>query len=237
MLRRLDKKQPSAFKFSPKNLAWAKKQLKNYPRERKQSAVIPLLFRAQEQEGWVSKPAIEAIAKMLDMAPIRVFEVASFYFMFHLSPVGSTAHIQVCGTTPCMLRGSEALIQLCKNKISKNPMEIAHNGKISWEEVECLGACSNAPLVQIGSDYYEDLDEVTFSALIVNLISGVAPIPGSQKDRFSSEPIENLTTLKTKAVEKKNASVNLFIKNSIENKSSKTRKVLSAKKGAPNAQR
>ncbi|MED5531041.1 MAG: NADH-quinone oxidoreductase subunit NuoE [Pseudomonadota bacterium] len=235
MLRRLDKKQPLIFKFSPKNLAWAKKQLKNYPRERKQSAVIPLLFRAQEQEGWVSKPAIEAIAKMLDMAPIRVFEVASFYFMFHLSPVGSTARIQVCGTTPCMLRGSEALIQQCKNKISKKPMEIAHNGKISWEEVECLGACSNAPLVQIGSDYYEDLDEGTFSELITNLISGVAPMPGSQKNRFASEPIENLTTLKAKAVEKKNASVSLFIRNSIKKKSSKARKVLSSKKDTANA--
>ena len=114
-------------------------------------------------------------------------------------------------------------------------MEIAHNGKISWEEVECLGACSNAPLVQIGSDYYEDLDEGTFSELIANLISGVSPMPGSQMNRFASEPIENLTTLKAKAVEKKNASVNLFIKNSIKKKSSKARKVLSSKKDTANA--
>ncbi len=210
MLRRLDKKQPESFKFSAKNLSWARKQLKKYPDGRKQSAVIPLLFRAQEQEGWVSKPAIEVVAKMLDMAPIRVFEVASFYFMFHLSPVGSVAHIQVCGTTPCMLRGSERLIEQCKKKISSNPMEVTHDGKISWEEVECLGACSNAPLVQIGRDYYEDLDEAKFSNLISNLISGIKPLPGSQTDRFSSEPNGDLTSLKGKVEEEKNASVSLF---------------------------
>jgi len=235
MLRRLDKKQPLNFKFSAKNLAWAKKQILNYPKGRKQSAVIPLLFRAQEQEGWVSKPAIEVVAKMLDMAPVRVFEVASFYFMFHLSPVGSAAHIQVCGTTPCMLRGSDGLIRQCKDKISKRPMEIAHDGKISWEEVECLGACSNAPLVQIGSDYYEDLDEESFAKIVTDLISGRKPVPGSQTKRFSSEPIENLTTLGTKVEEAQNASVELFIDSSIKEKGSNTKRSLVSKKDAPNA--
>ena len=123
ILRRIDKQQPKIFEFSKNNLSWAKKQIKKYPKNRQQSAVIPLLFRAQEQEGWVSKPAIEVIAKMLEMAPIRVYEVASFYFMFHLSPVGKKAHIQICGTTPCMLRGSEKLIEICKRRISKMPKQ------------------------------------------------------------------------------------------------------------------
>ncbi len=237
MLRRLDKKQPSHFRFSAKNLAWAKKQILHYPKGREQSAVIPLLFRAQEQEGWVSKPAIEVVAKMLGMAPVRVFEVASFYFMFHLSPVGSVAHIQVCGTTPCMLRGSDALIDQCKNKISRKPMEIAHDGKISWEEVECLGACSNAPLVQIGSDYYEDLDEDIFSNIISDLISGKRPVPGSQKKRFSAEPHGHLTTLKTKAEEADNASVDLFTKSTSKKKKTRIEKSLTGKKETQNAQR
>ena len=235
MLRRLDRKQPATFKFSRENLAWAKKQLANYPRGRKQSAVIPLLFRAQEQEGWVSKPAIEFIAKMLDMAPIRVFEVASFYFMFHLSPVGSTAHIQVCGTTPCMLRGSEELIAECKKRISENPMEVAHGGTISWEEVECLGGCSNAPLVQIGSDYYEDLDRERFSKILENLIVGIKTLPGSQKDRFSSEPCENMTTLKTKVMEKQNASVSLFLQNASGKYRGKMKRSTVGKKDNSNA--
>ncbi len=219
MLRRLDREQPSNFKFTVENLVWAKKQLKNYPKGKKQSAVIPLLFRAQEQEGWISKPAIEVVASMLDMPPIRVFEVASFYFMFHLSPVGSTAHIQVCGTTPCMLRGAEDLIGVCKKKISKKPMELSESGDLSWEEVECLGACSNSPIVQIGSDYYEDLDVESFSKLLENLISGGMTLPGSQKNRFSSEPIENVKTLKTKAIETQNASVKLFAEGAMSYKS------------------
>ena len=235
MLRRLDREQPLNFKFSKENLVWAKKQLTKYPKSRKQSAVIPLLFRAQEQEGWISKPAIEVIAKMLDMAPIRVFEVASFYFMFHLSPVGSMAHIQVCGTTPCMLRGSEDLIGLCKNKISKKPMDLAHGGKISWEEVECLGACSNAPLVQIGSDYYEDLDTKSFSMIIDNLISGIKPMPGSHQDRFSSEPANNLTTVKAKVVEKQNASVSLFTQDIIKKSKQKIKRSPIIKKDGSDA--
>jgi len=220
MLRRIDKHQPKAFEFSKVNLIWAKKQISKYPKGRQQSAVIPLLYRAQEQEGWISKPAIEFIAKMLKMAPIRVYEVASFYFMFHLSPVGKKAHIQVCGTTPCMLRGSEKLIEICKQKISKNQKEPCSKGKLSWEEVECIGACSNSPVVQIGSDYYEDLSEESFSNLLDNLIEG-DPEPGSQKKRFSSEPEGFLNSTKVKIEENKNASVKLFLETSIRNKTKK----------------
>ena len=210
ILRRIDKKQPSEFKFSKNNLSWAKKQIAKYPQDRQQSAVIPLLYRAQEQEGWVSKPAIEEIAKMLKMAPIRVYEVASFYFMFHLSPVGYKAHIQVCGTTPCMLRGSEKLVEICKKRISKKQKELSSDGKLSWEEVECIGACSNSPVVQVGSDYYEDLSEESFVNLLDKLIDG-NPEPGSSKKRFSSEPEGFFKSSKFKIEEKTNASVKLFL--------------------------
>ena len=220
MLRRIDKHQPQAFEFSKVNLIWAKKQISKYPKGRQQSAVIPLLYRAQEQEGWISKPAIEFIAKMLKMAPIRVYEVASFYFMFHLSPVGKKAHIQVCGTTPCMLRGSEKLIEICKQKISKNQKEPCSKGNLSWEEVECIGACSNSPVVQIGSDYYEDLSEESFSNLLDNLIEG-HPEPGSQKKRFSSEPEGFFNSTKVKIEENNNASVKLFLETSIRKKTKK----------------
>jgi len=213
ILRRIDKKQPLEFKFSKNNLSWAKKQIAKYPQDRQQSAVIPLLYRAQEQEGWVSKPAIEEIAKMLKMAPIRVYEVASFYFMFHLSPVGDKAHIQVCGTTPCMLRGSEKLVEICKKRISKKQKELSSDGKLSWEEVECIGACSNSPVVQVGSDYYEDLSEESFVNLLDKLIDG-NPEPGSRKKRFSSEPEGFFKSSKFKIEEKTNASVKLFLETS-----------------------
>ena len=220
MLRRIDKDQPETFAFTKSNLSWAIKQISKYPKDRQQSAVIPLLYRAQEQEGWISKPAIEFIAKMLKMAPIRVYEVASFYFMFHLSPVGKKAHIQVCGTTPCMLRGSEKLIEICKQRISKNQKEPCSKGKLSWEEVECIGACSNSPVVQIGSDYYEDLSEESFSILLDNLIEG-HPEPGSQKKRFSSEPEGFFNSTKVKIEENNNASVKLFLETSIRKKTKK----------------
>lgn len=226
MLRRIDKQQPKDFKFSKNNLSWAKKQIAKYPQDRQQSAVIPLLYRAQEQEGWVSKPAIEEIAKMLKMPPIRVYEVASFYFMFHLSPVGQKAHIQVCGTTPCMLRGSEKLVEICKKKISKNQKELSSNGNLSWEEVECIGACSNSPVVQVGSDYYEDLSEESFINLLDNLIDG-NPKPGSRKKRFSSEPEGFFKSSELKVEERTNASVRLFLEASYlsDNKKLSKRKV------------
>ena len=147
---------------------------------------------------------------MLKMAPIRVYEVASFYFMFHLSPVGEKAHIQVCGTTPCMLRGSEKLVEICKKRISKKQKELSSDGKLSWEEVECIGACSNSPVVQVGSDYYEDLSEESFVNLLDKLIDG-NPEPGSRKKRFSSEPEGFFKSSKFKIEEKTNASVKLFL--------------------------
>ncbi len=220
MLRRIDKNQPKGFEFTKPNLNWVKKQIGKYPKDRKQSAVIPLLYKAQEQEGWVSKPAIEVIAKMLGMAPIRVYEVASFYFMFHLSPVGQKAHIQVCGTTPCMLRGSEKLIQICKEKISKHSKELSPDGQLSWEEVECIGACSNAPVIQVGSDYYEDLSADSFLNLLDKLIKD-NPLPGSQKKRFSSEPEGLFKSSKRNLEESTNASVKLYLEATISEKNKK----------------
>ena len=195
MLRRLHPDQPDSFAFSPENQKWAEAQVTKYPEGREASAVIPLLWRAQEQEGWLSRPAIEFVADMLNMAYIRALEVATFYFMFQLHPVGSVAHVQVCGTLSCMLSGAEDLIGICKEKISPTPHTISKDGKLSWEEVECLGACTNAPMAQIGKDYYEDLSNQRFGEVIEDLRNGSAPSPGPQNGRFSVEPSLGLTTL------------------------------------------
>ena len=194
MLRRLHHEQPASFEFTPANLAWAQAQMTKFPVGRQASAVIPLLFRAQEQEGWLSKPAIEYVADMLGMPYMRVLEVATFYFMFQLAPVGSVAHIQICGTTSCMICGSEDLMKVCREKIAAHPFELSADGKLSWEEVECLGACANAPMAQIGKDYYEDLTEENLGKIIDDLRAGKAPRPGSQVGRFSSEPASGLTS-------------------------------------------
>ena len=169
MLRRLHKNQPDSFAFTEANLAWAEKQIAKYPEGRAASAIIPLLWRAQEQEGWLSRPAIETVCGMLGLANIRGMEVATFYFMFQLHPVGDIAHIQVCGTTSCMICGAEDLMAVCKQKIAANAHERSPDGKLSWEEVECLGACSNAPMAQIGKDYYEDLTAESFAQIIDEL--------------------------------------------------------------------
>jgi len=209
MLRRLHATQPESFAFTPANRAWAEAQITKYPAGRQASAIIPLLFRAQEQEGWLTKPAIEYVADMLDMPYIRALEVASFYFMFQLQPTGSVAHIQVCGTTSCMISGSEDLIAVCKRKISAHSHTLSADGRFSWEEVECLGACANAPMAQIGKDYYEDLTEGGLERLIDDLAAGKSPKPGSEKGRFSSEPASGLTScLETKgATESLNGTV------------------------------
>ena len=207
MLRRLHSVQPESFEFTEKNLEWVQTQLVKYPSGRQASAVIPLLWRAQEQEGWLSKPAMDCVARLLDMAPIRVFEVASFYFMFQLQPVGTIAHIQVCGTTPCMLCDSEKLTAICKEKIAEESHLVSEDGKLSWEEVECLGACANGPVAQIGKDYYEDLCPKSFEQLIDDLRAGRVPMAGSQSGRFSSEPQKKLTSLKGKVQNDCNASV------------------------------
>jgi NADH-quinone oxidoreductase subunit E len=189
MLRRLSPIQPDNFEFTPANLEWAYAQMTKYPVGRQQSAIIPLLWRAQEQEGWLSRPAIEYCAKLLDMAYIRALEVATFYFMFQLKPVGSLANIQICGTTTCMICGAEDLIAVCKRKIAPTPHTLSADGKFSWEEVECLGACSNAPMAQIGKDFYEDLTPERLEALIDAFSAGQVPLPGPQNGRFSSEPL------------------------------------------------
>lgn len=196
MLRRLHHEQPESFAFTPDNLAWAEAQITKYPEGRQASAVIPLLWRAQEQEGWLTRPAIEHIAEMLGMAYIRVLEVATFYFMFQLSPVGSVAHVQVCGTLSCMICGAEDLIAVCKDKIADKPFALSADGKFSWEEVECLGSCSNAPMVQIGKDYYEDLTAESFADILDRLAKGELPVPGPQNGRYGSEPLSGLTSLK-----------------------------------------
>ncbi|PZX17638.1 NADH dehydrogenase subunit E [Palleronia aestuarii] len=209
MLRRLHPDQPESFAFTSENRAWAEAQMTKYPEGRQASAVIAILWRAQEQEGWLSRPAIEEVARMLDMAVIRVLEVATFYFMFQLQPVGKRAHVQVCGTTSCMICGAEDLVAICKEKIAPRPYQISEDGQFSWEEVECLGACSNAPMVQIGKDYYEDLTAESFSGLLDKFAAGEVPRPGSQIGRFASEPREGRTALAGDEDNDFNASVTL----------------------------
>jgi NADH-quinone oxidoreductase subunit E len=194
-VRRLDPVQPASFAFSAENLAWADATIAKYPTGKQASAVIPILWRAQEQEGWVTKPAIEWVAAKLGMSFIRVLEVATFYTQFQLSPVGTSAHFQVCGTTPCMLRGAGALLDVCKKRIAPHAHHRTHDGKLSWEEVECLGACVNAPMVMVGKDTYEDLTPASFSELIDDFDRGEQPDPGPQIDRVLSAPVGGPTTL------------------------------------------
>jgi NADH-quinone oxidoreductase subunit E len=199
MLRRLHPVQPATFAFTPANLAWAQGQMTKYPAGRQASAIIPILWRAQEQDGWLSRPAIEHVADMLGMAYIRALEVATFYFMFQLQPVGSVAHIQICGTTSCMICGAEDLVAVCKELVSPKAHALSADGKFSWEEVECMGACANAPMAQIGKDYYEDLTADKLRALIVRFSKGEVPIPGPQNGRYAAEPLSGLTSLKDHA--------------------------------------
>ena len=195
MLRRLHKDQPASFAFTPANLAWAQGQISKYPAGRQASAIIPILWRAQEQEGWLTRPAIEHVADMLGMAYIRGLEVATFYFMFQLQPVGSIAHIQVCGTTSCMICGAEDLVAVCKELINSRAHALSADGKFSWEEVECMGACANAPMAQIGKDYYEDLTPDRLRDLIARFSAGEVPVPGPQNGRYAAEPLSGLTSL------------------------------------------
>ncbi len=195
MLRRLHSEQPESFEFTPANLAWAQNQVSKYPQGRQASAIIPLLWRAQEQESWLTRPAIEYVADMLGMAYIRALEVASFYFMFQLQPVGSVAHIQICGTLSCMICGAEDLMAVCKDKIADKPHTVSADGKFSWEEVECLGACTNAPMAQIGKDYYEDLTAEKLGQLLDDMAAGKVPTVGPQNGRFASEPESGISSL------------------------------------------
>jgi len=193
-VRRLAEKQPASFAFTAENLSWAKAQIGKYPEGRQQSAVIPILWRAQEQcGGWLPQKAIEATADLLGMAKIRVLEIATFYTMFNLAPVGRF-HVQLCGTTPCMLRGSEELKKVCRRMIGEEN-HVTADGAFSWIEVECLGACVNAPMVQINADYYEDLTPELLTRIINDLSAGRMPKPGPQIDRINSAPIGGPATL------------------------------------------
>jgi len=193
--------QPASFVFTAENLAWAKQQIAKYPEGRQASAVIPILWRAQEQAGgWTPRKAIEYVADLLGMAHIRVLEVATFYTMYLLEPVGRKAHVQWCGTTPCLLRGGEEIKKVCQRRIHHEPFHVSADGDFSWEEVECLGACVNAPMVLIGRDTYEDLTAESFERVLDAIARGQVPKPGPQNGRQFSAPLGGDTTLKNIAV-------------------------------------
>jgi NADH-quinone oxidoreductase subunit E len=186
-VRRLAQQQPDSFAFTPETMKAVKVWMGNFPAGKQQSAVIPTLWLVQKQEGWVSEPAIRAVAELLGMPVIRVLEIATFYTMFMLEPVGTHALVQVCGTTPCMLRGSGALIDVCKKRIGPHDHRSA-DGKFYWQEVECMGACANAPMAAINDYYYEDLTAETFGALLDEFAAGRTPPPGSAIGRQGSAP-------------------------------------------------
>jgi NADH-quinone oxidoreductase subunit E len=193
-VRRLAKEQPQSFAFSEDMAKLVDWWIAKYPEGRQQSAVIPLLWLVQKQEGWVSEPAIRAVAALLKMPVIRVYEVATFYTMFQLEPVGKTALIQVCGTTPCMLRGAGEIMDVCIKKIGPKD-HLSADGLFTWQEVECLGACVNAPMAQINDYYYEDLTAETMGRIIDDFRNGKKPAPGSYVGRHTSEPIGGAETL------------------------------------------
>jgi NADH-quinone oxidoreductase subunit E len=193
-VRRLAAEQPEGFAFTPENLDWAKGQIKKYPEGKQASAVLSLLWRAQEQMGgWLPEPALRTVADMLGMAYIRVYEIATFYTMFNLAPVGRY-YVQVCGTTPCWLRGAEEIKSACRELIGE-PNHVTEDGLFSWTEVECLGACVNAPVAQINKYYYEDLTPENLARIVADLRAGREITPGPQNGRQSSEPIGGPLTL------------------------------------------
>jgi len=194
-LRRPSKEQPENFEFSSSSMEAAKKIIEKYPKDKQQSAVMPLLYIAQKQNGnWIPLAAMKYIGKFLDMPYIKVYEVATFYTMYNLAPVGKN-FIQVCTTTPCMLRGAYKIVEACKEKISENEAELSNDKSCSWIEVECLGACVNAPMMQINDDYYEDLDKEKTLEILEKILSGKTPKPGSYRGRVNNEPENNRKTL------------------------------------------
>ena len=200
-LRKVSKEQPEKFEFSTENLKEAKEILLKYPDNKKQSAVMALLFIAQRQnDNWIPLSAMKYIGKLLDMPYIKVYEVATFYTMYNLTPVGKN-FIQICTTTPCMIRGAYKLVEACKEKISEKENELSKDKSCSWMEVECLGACVNAPMMQINNDYYEDLDKEKTLKILDEILSGKVPKPGSYRGRLNTEPENNRKTL----TENKNA--------------------------------
>ena len=194
-VKKIHKEQPETFKFNDKSMEAANKIVSNYPDGKQQSAVMALLYIAQRQnDNWIPLQAMKYIAKFLDMPYIKVYEVATFYSMYNLSPVGKY-FFQVCTTTPCMLRGAYDLVKVCKNKISEKENVLSDDGKISWMEVECLGACVNAPMMQVNEDYYEDLNEKKLLEIIETIYQNQNPKPGSYSGRINTEPVNNRKTL------------------------------------------
>ena len=194
-LKKIHDLQPDSFELSKANLEISEGILKKYPEGRKKSAVMPLLYLAQRQnDNWIPLAAMKYIAKYLEMPYIKVYEVATFYTMYNLAPVGKN-FIQVCTTTPCMLRGAYKIVEACKEKISENEAELSKNKSCSWIEVECLGACVNAPMMQINDDYYEDLDKEKTLEILEKVLSGKTPKPGSYRGRVNNEPENNRKTL------------------------------------------
>ena len=194
-IKKISKFQPELFKFTDENLKKAENEIKKYPRERKASAVMALLYIAQNQnDNWIPLSAIKYIAKFLNVPYIKVYEVVTFYSMFNLSPVGKY-FVQVCTTTPCMIRGAKKLTDVCKKYISNDQNELSKNKICSWTEVECLGACVNAPMMQINNDYFEDLDEHSAEKIIKKILLDEFPSPGSSKNRKSNAPEKGKTTL------------------------------------------
>ena len=194
-IKKVATNQPDFFQFSEENLNKAKQIIKKYPEKKQESALMPLLYLVQKQnENWIPLIAMKYLAKMLTIPYIQVYEVATFYSMYNLSPVGKY-FVQVCTTTPCMIRGAEKLVDVCKNKISQNQNELSANKLCSWMEVECLGACVNAPMLQINEDYFEDLDEEKTKEIINMILNDETPKSGSYKNRKSSEPESGRITL------------------------------------------
>ena len=194
-IKKVSTLQPKTFEFSEENLIAARKEIKKYPKNKQASAVIALLYLVQKQnENWIPIAGIEYVAKILNMPYIKVYEVTTFYSMFNLAPVGKY-FVQVCTTTPCMIRGANKIAEVCKKHISENERELSENKLCSWTEVECLGGCVNAPVVQINDDYYEDLDEIKSEKIIKSLLKDEVPKPGSAKNRKNSAPENGKTTL------------------------------------------
>ena len=194
-IKKISEIQPETFEFSENNLQEVKKEIKKYPKDRKASAVMPLLHLVQKQnQNWIPLAAIKYVAKILDVSYMQVYEVVTFYSMFNLKPPGKY-FVQVCTTTPCMIRGAKKIVELCKKNISKNQNELSENKLCSWTEVECLGACVNAPMLQINQDYFEDLDENAAEKIFKTLLDDKLPTSGSAKSRKNTAPEKGKTTL------------------------------------------
>ena len=194
-IKKISKEQPDLFEFNNQNLKIAEIEIKKYPKNRKASAVLALLYLVQRQnDNWIPLAGIKYVAKFLEMPYIKVYEVTTFYSMFNLSPVGKF-FVQVCTTTPCMLRGAKKITEVCKKNISQNQNELSNNKLCSWTEVECLGACVNAPMMQINENYFEDLDAISAEQIIQKLLNNQFPKPGSMRNRKSNAPEKGKTTL------------------------------------------